>query len=316
MILFCVTSLSDIMIDLLLEKGNRDDIVIVTSRKDDTEVLAKGFATTRLFAMPVGKNRTHKDVDELFASIALPGLLKDSVFDGTSLPVQSVLSLDRLKFWFNPDASIEFDFIDNLSFSEAYISIDLGSTVPWVAYLAAKKHGVPVIGVQTEDIRTKEFLNLVKIIDLDSIVVTPDNTDFVQSICKTNVITRGKTIGGAKGVESQKKEGLRKGYGIQNGVKAAGILFDKRDEWQCRRWLDENIGAYKKIFIVPVDNRSLQLAPDVLRGYLPMIDIVTNNDVLGICDDIIVFRYYHQALTAYTVIYSDYAGLNRVDELK
>jgi len=53
-----------------------------------------------------------------------------------------------------------------------------------------------------------------------------------------------------------------------------------------------------------------------LRGYLPMIDIVTNNDVLGICDDIIVFRYYHQALTAYTVIYSDYAGLNRVDELK
>lgn len=315
MILFCITSLSDIMIDLVLEKGNRDDVVVATSRTEDTAALANGFSTTRLFVMPVGERKTRAESDELFAEIALPGLFENSVFDGTKLPVHSVLALDRLKFWFLPSTT-EFDFIDNLSFSEAYISIDLGSAIPWVAYLAAKKHGVPVIGVQTEDIRTKEFLDLIKIIDLDSIIVTPDNTDFVQNICDTNVVTRGKTRGGERPAESQVKLELRKGFGIRNGEKVAGILFDKRDEWQCRRWLSENIGTYERTFIIPVDSRASELVQGVLHEYLPWVDIVRDNAILGGCDDIIAFRYYHQELTAYNVIYSDYAGLNRVDELK
>ena len=315
MILFCITSYNNIMYELVIEKSNLDTVVILTDRAD---VFAWGETTSAhaIYNMQIPSLMDKVDEDELFANVALPGLFSGMTFDGTELPLDAVLSLDRLKFWFDANADRKVEYIDAFSPSEVYISSDLGSSLPWSAYLMAKAKDVPVTLVQTEDIRTLAFVDFIKLIDLESIIVTPDNVEFVRGICKANVIIKGQQKDGAREAESLRKAELRKGFGIRSDEKVVGILFDKRDEWQCRRWLSENLGAHATVFVYPIDARSSALVGDVLRGYLPAITITNDANVLHVCNDIVSFRYYHRRFTEFNVIYSDYGGINKVEGLK
>ena len=147
MILFCVTQLSDILVTELLFQNSRGLVTVVTDKPhivDKFKELGIHSLLLRDRHMDISKQ------DKTFADLFMPGLLEDQSIEG--LPLWKVLSLDRLKFWFNPSSTENIEFLRSLSFDKVFISLDLHGTLPWIAMNIADDRDIECIAIQTTSI--------------------------------------------------------------------------------------------------------------------------------------------------------------------
>jgi hypothetical protein len=309
MILFAITSINGMMFELLLEEHSRNDVVVVTTRSEIFELVKQHGIHCHLL-LPQSVDVSLRD--ESFAALAMPGIFENQVFEDTDLEIWKVLSLDRLKFWYSYLSIKIDDFIQHLDWDKAYVSLDLNDALPWIAADEDRE----VIAAQTAPLKTRETLDMARYLNFSKYIVSSEaDKEFLLKICPDAIIET-RIDGGKKEVEFHEKSLLKKGLGIPENEPVFGLFFDRRDEWQCRKWLDENAGR-TKIFVVPTDNRSHELLYNVLHRYLPYITIYTNASVLVACDSIVAFRFDEGYVSEFKerIMILDYGNINKVKEL-
>jgi hypothetical protein len=292
MILFLITSLSDLMIQYLLLENNNGDVLVVTPRQDVAKLLSEFGINT--FFLSTDKYLDVKDRDREFKELAMPGVFSDTVFDGTDLPAWQVLSIDRLKFWYIPENEIFLDFIDSSNLDKVYVSFDIGSALPIPVMLLADKREAHCVAVKTEPIKTIEIFDMIPFLTFNEYLVNEkEDVRFLKNAgVQENITVISK--GDLPKTEYPSKETLRETLGITPDITVSGIRFDKRDERQCRKALEIiKTNDNKKIvpFIFPVDDRSAELAPSSLYEYKEMIYIQYQPEMMAACDEIICFRW-------------------------
>ena len=314
LILFCITTSSDLMIQTLIEKYNRDEVLVVTPYQHIKAEVDK-------LSIPCILLR-HRNIDLIesetfFKQTMMPGdFMADETFSGTSLGLADVLSLDRLKFWFDHSAGENSRFIESLNWDTAYVSLDLDSAYPWIVSDMSDGTIRTCNAIKTNSIRTKEFVQYAKHLLFDAYLVgSEEDAEFLRKTVKTAEITvRKLESAGKKVVEYPKRGELRKAMGISELEHLTAVFFDKRDEWQCRRFLSE---LDSKAWVFPVDERSKELIPTVLWQYVNMINIKTDIKSISACDRIVSFRwddrYYGNLPIELTII--DYLGINSAADL-
>ena len=311
--LFCVTSLYDLMLELLLEERSRGDVFVVTTHPRTKEVVEEYGIHCYLF-QPSGVSVSERD--KAFAELAMPGILGDATFHGTDLATWEVLSLDRFKFWYSYETPKLCQFLGTLEWTKTYISLTFAETLPWIIVDEATRRDVDCVAVLAESIRTKEFLDMAKFQSFDEYIVPSiGDKEFLETIypeAKITVREQDKVVP----LGSVERELVRKGLGMSEDEVIYGLFFDKRDEWQCRKWLSENVGKIN-ILIVPADERSWQLLPDVLHQYLPHVKIYRDFKLLNICESVISFRYDESYIELFKdkILILDYLNLNKTREL-
>ena len=311
MILFCITTSSDLMIQTLIEKHNRDEVLVVTPYQHIKSEIDK-------LAIPCILLR-HRNIDiveseTFFKQKMMPGdFMNGETFSETTLGLADVLSLDRLKFWFDHSADSNNEFVELLDFDTTYVSLDLDNLYSLVVGGFASSVNVAVV---TNSIRTPAFIRYVEYLNFDEYLVeSEEDAEFLKKIMGTAKITvRKLESDGKKAVEYPKRGELRKAMGISEPEYLTAVFFDKRDEWQCRRFLSE---LDAKAWVFPVDERSKELVPTVLWQYANMINIKTDIKSISACDRIVSFRwddrYYDNLPIELTII--DYLGINRASDL-
>jgi hypothetical protein len=308
--LFIITTISQLMLDTLLHEQNESEVTVVTPYDN----IAHDMFNLGISCFPI-KQKTMgiSDMDKMFAEEMLPGVMESyGNFPGTDLPVWKVLSLDRLKFWFDYGAKTNLEFIRSIEYDRVYVSLDLDNPYPWNIFPDDAEY----IAIKTNPIRTAEFVLYSPRFEFDEIWVdSREDEEFLKKIRtkttvrvkekeKTRIITR-------KQVKSQESGKLDLGFGSDSRV--IGVMFDKRDEWQTRLFLSLNHG--KNILLFPVDTRSRELARDVLHEYKFFIQ--SNEQVAYMCDEVVAFRwddrYTPRKLSTFKII--DYGGMNMANVL-
>lgn len=279
------------MLDLLLSEYDKNGgaITVVTDRAEVQQLLREyGVVSFLLRHQPTSISER----DQQFKEDLLPGILGEDTFPKTDLPLWKVLSLDRFKFWYNPGHAQWMEFIDSFGYHTAYISLDIGSTLPWIAFANADSWATEIIAVKTEPIRTAEMGDFVRnIFNVSFIVDSQEDEKFLkQSGANIVTVIPAKAKAAA---ESPTKEESRKAFGMPLDGLIYGVLFDKRDEHSCRRWLAQNVGK-TIILVFPADSRSSDLAPSVLYRYMDEVSVMNNYDAMHACDSVVAFRFDEQ----------------------
>ena len=228
-------------------------------------------------------------------------------FNDSDLQVWEVLSLDRLKFWFDHTADTNASFIDGFDADKIYVTLDMDSPYPWLfEYL-----GVYVIGVQTKPIRTPEFVLFSTLLDFtEYIVLSEEDEEFLKKINIQGKITNAEKNlkDGRKITDNQERESLKSKMGLSG--KVCGVFFDKRDEWQTRKFLSELSNC--QVIVFPTDARSKELIDTVLYNFSFLVH--TSPISILACDEIVSFRwddnYFPEDLPD-TFRIVDYNGFNQ-----
>jgi hypothetical protein len=216
-----------------------------------------------------------------------------------------------LKFWYDYSAADNNDFLARLNWDIVFVSLDLDSVYPHMIADFARDANRETIAIKTNAIRTPEFVRYAKFARYDEFLVdSKEDKAFLEKTVKTTKITvREQEKSGEKEVGYPEKDVLRKGIGISENINLIGVFFDKRTEWQCRRFIEESIDP---IWIFPIDDRSKELVPSVLWQYQDRIQIKHDFSVLSACDSLIAFRwddrYYKDLPMELTLV--DYGNFN------
>lgn len=309
MILFYITSISDLMVKVLLEKALTHDVFVATPRKEVYDLtlswgLAALWMTTDILP-------SRREGDRQFKDDFMPGILDGTDVPDTELPLWQVLSLDRLKFWHRSDVPAEVDFLLSMRFNHAYTSFDMGDPIPFA--LARK---IDVIAVKTEPIRTREVFDLAPWLEFSGYIV--------DTVHDRKFLDRVGVSGSVELIDMPEREQpkypakdtLRESMGLSGDV--LGIMFDPRYERQCRKLFEVfQVNRWPTVLMYPISPRAAELLPDCLREYADRFSVVTDYSTLAICDEIVAFAYdenYSQNPPAKMVIY-DVHGLNKAREL-
>jgi len=310
--LFVITTISQLMVDTVIHEHNENDVTVVTPYNSVAQdMLNLGISCFLLEEKIMGVS----EKDKIFADEMMPGtMMSFGNFPNTDLPVWEVLSLDRLKFWFDYGARDNLNFIGAIDYDRVYVSLDLDNPYPWNICPDDAEY----IAIKTNSIRTAEFALYSNRFEFDEIWVdSKEDEEFLQKLRvkttvrvmekeKTRIITR-------KRAESQESVSKKTALGLENDAPIIGVMFDKRDEWQTRLFFSFN--QDKNIFLFPVDQRSRELVQDVLHGYRFFVQ--PNMDVLKMCDEVISFRwddrYSPRDLKTFKIV--DYGGINMASVL-
>ena len=211
MILFCITSLDDMMLELLLEERSRGNVFVVTSHSRVKQAVEEYGIHCYLF-QPLEVSVSERD--KAFAELAMPGLLSDTAFYGTDLATWKVLSLDRFKFWYSYETPKIQQFLATLQWTKAYVSLALGETLPWIVIDEAMALEIECVAVLVESIRTKEFLDMVKFHSFaEYIVPSREDKEFLRTMePEAKIVIREQ--GEMAPTEPSERELLRKGIGM------------------------------------------------------------------------------------------------------
>jgi hypothetical protein len=316
MTLFLITSLSDLMMELLLFEHSRGDVIVVTPRQDIVKLLSE-FGID-LFFLSTDKYLGVEERDKRFKNLAMPGVFKDVVFGGTELPAWQVLSIDRLKFWYVPENEMYLDFIDSSDWDRVYVSFDIGSALPIPVMNLAEKRGAYSYAVKTEPIKTIEIFDIIPLLTFNEYLVDEqEDIRFLENAGAQGKIHKMGERDLPK-TEFPSKQILRETLGISENVTLSGILFDKRDERQHRKMLSmirEQERLNVMVFVFPVDTRSAELVSNVLHEYRDMITVQSDPKMMAACDELVGARWddnYCLDLPFDPVIF-DIHGINKAE---
>lgn len=309
MILFYITSISDLMIDILLEKSLSHDVLVATPRTEVRNVVKSWGLEGVLMVSDIMPDR--RGQDRQFKDDFMPGIFGDATFANTGLPAWQVLSLDRLKFWRQPNFALEVDFLRSLRFSRVYTSFDMGNAIPFV--LAQE---FETVAVKTEPIRTREVLDFGPHLGfVEYIVSDKEDARFLRRVNVSGAITEREAII-PEPPKWTSKDALRSAMGTPEDV--FGILFDPRYERQCRLLFDVlDQQNWPRVYVFPIHRRAAELLPKCLGDYAGKYQVVSSLDALAVCDEIVAFAYdenYCKHLPAKLAIYDPH-GLNKAMEI-
>ncbi len=310
--LFVVTSISDLLINMITREylRNLGGVSIVTTNVSFYDSHRKMFDGMFLIdGVSMSNSR-----DASFAEVALPGELAGETFPNTGLEIWKVLSLDRFKHWYNPEFKFILEFLDTLSWDTLYASSDLGQTVPLMSGFQGESDRKR-IWVKTEPIRTREFMDILGsgVFPFDGIIT--DSEDDIKFIVAHGNGVRAiyATLGQEEGlrIDQSAKAQIKANLGINGNVLC--VLFDKRDEWQCRSFIADK--SYKKhynhTFIYPVDQRSRQLVYTSIPNAHELL--LAQDTLLKIADSIVSFRWddNYMKWIEIPIQIIDYNGMNK-----
>lgn len=276
------------MIDTLINESLDGGVHIVTTNSAFFRGYSGRFEDIYFIkALPVSKA---KDVD--FAKLAMPGELGAATFPDTDLEIWKVLSLDRYKFWYMPEFEFVTEFVSGTDWDVVYASSDLGSTLPIMTGYEAELLGRKAIWVKTEPIRTRELRDIMMAGQFpfnEFLVDSEDDKRFILDYLPDATIHMEEDTTERNPISQESKEVLKKMLGLSGNVLC--ILFDKRDEFQCREFLNDKSlrSGYNYVFLHPIDLRSRALLhtsiPDAGSLLLP------DDNALKIADTILAFRW-------------------------
>lgn len=310
--LFVITSFSELMLErLTMEYLKTPSNVYVLTTSGGFYDMYRGIFKNMLLINSAVRT-PNKDAE--FAKLAMPGKLDGEVFGDTGLEIWKVLSLDRLKFWYEPEFKFAIEFVGKGDWDVVYVSSDLGSTLPLMAGYMAE---CPGVWVKTESIKTREFVDLMQsgVFPFNNFVVgTAEDSKFISSLRPDVKIMMGVAEEQLV-IQQSSRDALRQSLGISGRVLC--VLFDKRDEFQCREFMLD--GSYKDfynhVYLAPVDNRSAELMytsiPFAHRYYMH------TKTLMKIADAFISFRWddaYTSGLP-FPVHIIDYNGMNKAKML-
>lgn len=313
MTLFLITSISNLMLDILLKEK---DALIVSPRQEIISLASE--LGMDAFHLSTDKYLDVKTRDAKFKELAMPGVFEDCVFEDTTLPIWQVLAIDRLKFWYSPENEDYLNFIDSLNWTKAFVSLDIGGVLPISVMHLAQEREAYCVAVRTEPIKTVELVDIVPLLTFNEYIVSEkEDGRFLKSVDAQGKITIREGEG-PQLTDYPSKAKIRETLGIPEHINLSGIRFDKRDERQCRKALhiirtggDQNI----RVWIFPVDERSTELAFGALYEYRDMIEIQLNSKLLAACDEIVSFRWddnYCVDLPMNPIVF-DIHGINKAE---
>lgn len=294
--LFYISSMSPIMFDVMLREHlqSAGDITVFTTR-EDVESVVRQLGIDAYLLSSSNKNVSIRQRDELFFDAAMPGDFADTCFPNTDLPIWQVLGIDRLKFWYSPQNINYLSIIENTEWDRAYVSFDIGDAIPWAISKLAAEKDCPCIAVKTEPIRTIEVYDLRNAMSFSEYYVwNNDDVRFLNKLKVSGKITNCNYAGIEKKTRFIDGEMLKKTMGFSANQVITGILFDKRDERQCRRFLNiikKQATKGAKVFLFPIDDRAKDLSSKIFHDFKDVFTLMPHKDMLSVCDEIVSFRW-------------------------
>ena len=301
--IFVITSVRQFAIDLILEDPH-NSIVFTTDPNLYSGVVDLVSCAHLLGAI---KHYGIRERDRKLFEDFMPGRMKGIDVPGSAFPAWRSLAIDRFKMWYSPGAHDVVEFINStVSPEQLFVSVDLGSVYPVAVAMKARQS--QVIGLATETLMTREFVDLSEFLPFSHYIVDhKEEEQFLNRVLPEKTV-ENVTEDGA--IEYPSRTGIDKISPKNPGV--AGIFFDARDEWQLRRFVSEtNFGenGYPAVNVFPVSNR----AKDLLISSFPnLIGHLRNPKFIKDCDIVFSFRWdsnYCRSLPVPLTII-DYAGLN------
>lgn len=304
-ILVIATQLSQEFAGILLSEHNRHQITVVTPYKETLSTLSDLGITGYLIKQ---RNMDISVKDRMFAETMLPGKMDAYGNVGEyDLPFWKVISLDRLKFWFDHTAELNSSFIQDFDADKIYVSLDVTSPYPWIMH----DYDIPVTAVQIGPIRTVDFYLTSALMEFDEyIVMSDEDNNFLEKLHPKAII---KNLGlpariSIKNTSNDDRKALKEQMGLSG--KVIGMIFDKRDEWQARKFLSGLTEMHFPL-IFPADPRSKELINSVLYKYKFLVQGSTY--AMLACDRVVSFRWdetYFNEFIPETYEIMDYSGMN------
>ena len=312
--LIVATSLSDIFInEILLEQTRTSgDTLIITTNADVNRTLKDIGLPSQFISSNIDESWTERDTG--FRDLCMPGVFGDTMFFGTKLAVHKVLSIDRLSFWYGGRNALQLcQWIDELSWDKAIVSYDLSSHLPFYVMQSANERSVECVAVQTTSIRTKETYDIASRLTFDTFVVRQEDEAYLVSTgYKGSVVGKSLFVKTEPIVESRENDALRKGLGFSSDEHVVGVVFDKRDEWQCRTFLSRyvNMSNRPQLMFFTFDGRSNDLLPKCLTPYYHFVKMY-DRQLIDACNEVVAFRWDDYLSSYENVTIIDYHGINK-----
>ena len=317
--LILCTSLSNLLIhEILIEHNNQSgDVIILSTNTSANKSLKEIGLPSQFISTSIEQSWTDRDSE--FRELCLPGVFGDTKFAGTQLEIYKVLGIDRLNFWYNGINGEQMcHYIESLKWNKLIVSLDLYHHLPLYSMYLAKERGAYCKAVKTHAVLSREFYDIAKLLSCNEIVVETDSElkflkekGYWGKVTKRNLKLKEEIV---TTQESPAKEGLRKGLGLSNTEFVIGVVFDKKYEWQCRKFLNNILSQPTKptLMMFSFDDRSIGLFPNVLKPYKLKL---YGNDLIKVCDQIVAFGYedYLNSLSDVSII--DYSGINKALEI-
>lgn len=270
--LFIVTKSSELLLNEIVKTPSSERIVMAPPQ------LAESFLNIGVSIIPiVTKGTSTAERDRAFAGVAMPGVLGDKMFDGTKLPVHSVLGIDRLRFWFYPHTDIR-DVLDMIKFDELVVSFDLHSPLIWLAV----EHTGKTTAIKVSSILDRQHLDFLKWYNkINKLVVSYDEEKqfLIKQKVKPKVVSAGLEI-----PERPRNEKLRE---------ATGMQYDSRFDWKFMVMI-QSMELAKKLVIGFKDNAEWEKFLTTFPGFShPQIEL---QDLVGImnCEEVLLPTYDEQ----------------------
>lgn len=270
--LFIVTKSSELLLNEIVKTPSSERIVMAPPQ------LAESFLNIGVSIIPiVTKGTSTAERDRAFAGVAMPGVLGDKMFDGTKLPIHSVLGIDRLRFWFYPHTDIR-DVLDMIKFDELVVSFDLHSPLIWLAV----EHVGKATAIKVSSILDRQHLDFLKWYGkINKLVVSYDEEKqfLIKQKVKPKVVSAGLEI-----PERPRNEKLRE---------ATGMQYDSRFDWKFMVMI-QSMELTRKLVIGFKDNTEWKKFLTTFPGFNhPQIEL---QDLVGImnCEEVLLPTYDEQ----------------------
>lgn len=257
----------------------------VTTRPDTLGAL-KSIGASPIFLESYLKE-TQSQKDKQFAEVAMPGPLKD-FYPMTELPLWKSLAMDRLSFWYRGVAAKHIaEMIKSFDHNRTVVSLDLETPLPWAIAMDQNN----VIAVQCGSILTRAYADLAPFLPFSIIVVRDERSrNFLVKFGfppeRLVVLDVGDVPTPSSKLEQAQKNEILTGLGIAENTKLTVVPYEAQTEWAMRRWLHKTNTTNQIVFLIqdPFERKQLHnLFGEVL--------VVDDPNILGVADEIVMFRY-------------------------
>lgn len=285
--LYAISRVSDLLILDILKRQQKysGNINVVTFNSDVSAKLAQaGINSQVVMPLPSGISWHKKYLGD--------GSPIQGDIDG--MPLWKILGIDRLNFWFDART---VEILSALQFESLTVSLDIYDVFTWQIANIAKERGIPVRAIQTHSVREREVVDLIPILPVDEYIVSYD----------------ADNLTGAMTVVNTGKNRVRVARLSEAPLDETAVAFDKRDEYQFRRFLSS--GLLKPPFSVfTADQRSDELYYRYLHRHIG-VPVYDSFDLLRPRKEVVMFRFSEDTVYRFVpenipVKIYDFSGIN------
>lgn len=310
--LFVLSALSDILIDALI--ASDDKTVFVETQALQERLFAAGIYSA---VMPNNSSSVKKR-DQSFAKFAMPGLLEESTFKETELPLHKVLSIDRLRFWYSPGHVQTTRLLASLKSKRVVVDFNIHSTLPWIA-AGIFEH---TTAYKVHDLFSREVIDFLPHAPIDELIVSYDDEHKLLQPLFENCISLGNKRPPRNELSDEEKKRIRENLDIDEDTRILGIIFDHRYDWKITGILSElaemNPRPSLPIFIyVNSYQERKKLSSCVPSFFFKWLNIrvYDSPSLMGICDEIMYPAYDERMLKNIpkvpSEIFADYGNIDK-----